>query len=289
MSSQIPVARKKPAIIFTASLWTLEGHPGKKEWSLSRKLREIATEGFDAVEGTARPSLKEGLIKYGLRYSGLFAAEDEKTFPALLQAQADVGSERVTVQLRPATASAADALAKVRQLLRAADRLGLPVGLETHRGTITEAPEAITRIADAYQRKTGTPLPLVWDPSHPAMVRHLKPFQFSEQLLSRPDLIQNSTMVHARPFNGQHAQIPVWNASRRFTPEFRDWLAFMEDFFACWLSGPRPNNELWVCPEIGPVGIHGYNLSTMPPSWAQAIACRRELARIWRRLIRTQT
>lgn len=284
MAAKALVVRKAPSIVFAASLWTLEGYPGKSEWSLSRKLSEIAAEGFDAVEGMARPCLKEGLEKHGLRYCGLFAAEDPRTFPALLQAQAAAGAERVTVQLRPATASPADALAKVRQLMRTAHRLGLPASLETHRGTITEAPEAIARLADAYQRKVGAPLPLVWDPSHPYMVRHLKPFQFSEQLLACEDLIQNSVMVHARPFNGQHAQIPVWNASQRFTPEFRDWLTFMEDFFACWLAGPRPNNELWVCPEIGPVGIHGYNLSTMPPSWPQAIACRRELARIWRRL-----
>ncbi len=281
--------KNPPSIVFAASLWTLEGYPQpkRKEWSLARKLKEIAAEGFDAVEGTARPELKEGLAKNGLRYCGLFAAEDKRTFAPLLRAQADAGAERVTVQIRPAAASPATALAKVRHLMNAAGRLKLPAGLETHRGTITETPEAIVALADAYQREEGLPLPLVWDPSHPAMVRHLKPFQFSEKLLQRTDLVQNASMVHCRPFNGQHAQIPVWNNAQRFTPEFREWLAFMESFLACWLAGPRPNNELWICPEIGPVGIHGYNLTTMPPSWPQAIACRQELTRIWRRLRRT--
>jgi len=277
--------KSAPAIVFTASLWTLEGHPSpKREWSLARKIKEIAAAGFDAVEGTARPCLKEAIDKSDLRFSGLFAAEDTRTFGRLLRDQADAGAERVTVQIRPATESPTRALSKVRRLMALADKLKISAGLETHRGTITETPQSIVALANAYQEAEGRPLPLVWDPSHPAMVRHLKSFQFSEVLLQRPDLIQNATMVHCRPFNGQHAQIPVWDHKQHLTREFREWLAFMEDFLTCWLAGPRPNNELWVCPEIGPVGIHGYNLSTMPPSWPQAITCKRELAHLWRRL-----
>jgi hypothetical protein len=279
--------KKAPTIVFTASLWTLEGYPSpRREWSLARKVQEITAARFDAVEGTARPGLRDAIEHSGLRYSGLFAAEDSLTFGKLLRDQAAIGAERVTVQIRPATKSPARALAKIRRLMRLADQLGLSAGIETHRGTITEAPEAIISLADAYQQAEGRPLSLVWDPSHPAMVRHLKPFQFSDVLLQRPDLVQNATMVHCRPFNGQHAQIPVWDHNSRLTREFREWLAFMEDFFVCWLAGQRPNNELWICPEIGPVGIHGYNLSTMPPSWPQAIACQQQLSRLWRRLVK---
>jgi hypothetical protein len=61
-------------------------------------------------------------------------------------------------------------------------------------------------------------------------------------------------------------------------------LDFVAELFRCWLAGPQPGGELWICPEVGPVGVHGYNLSTMPPSWEQAIVCRRELAKLWRRL-----
>lgn len=277
--------KNTPSIVFTASLWTLEGYPRpKNEWSLTRKIKEIAAAGFDAVEGAARPGLREALHKTNLRYSGLFAAEDARTFGRLLRDQMDAGAERVTVQIRPATESPARALAKVRRLMASADKLRIPTGLETHRGTITETPQTIVELADAYRKAEGRTLPLVWDPSHPAMVRHLKAFQFSEVLLQRADLVQNATMVHCRPFNGQHAQVPVWDHKHRPTREFHEWLAFMEDFLTCWLSGPRPNNELWICPEIGPVGIHGYNLSTMPPSWPQAIACKQELTRLWRRL-----
>lgn len=278
--------RKTPRLVFTASLWTLEGYPHpNREWTLTRKLREIAAAGFTAVEGTARPGLREVLVAERLRYSGLFAAEDHRTFPAHLKAVAEAGAERVTVQIRTAAASPAQALAKTRHLFRAAARQKLRAGLETHRGTITETLEKITNLADTYHRMEGTLLPLVWDPSHPAMVSHLKPFQFSDILLHRPDLVQRTEMMHARPFNGQHAQIPVWDHTQRLTREFREWLRFMEDFLACWLAGDRPNDQLWLCPEIGPVGIHGYNLSSMPPSWPQAIACREHLARIWRKLV----
>lgn len=275
-----------PRLVLAASLWTLEGHPspGRREWSLDRKLETIASEGFTAVTGPVSPGLRQKLARYGLRFSGVAAAGTIAEFRRLLRQHAEEGAESLTVQIRPATLSPSQALARTRGFFREAERLNMPLFLETHRGTITESPEALLLLADSFQKAEGSLLPLTWDPSHLATVRHLKPFQFSEFLLSRPELIQRSTFFHARPFNGQHAQVPICHPPGKLTVEGRDWLRFQEDLLRCWLAGNAQTPELWICPEIGPVGIHGYNVSTMPSSWSQALDAAREIKRLWKKL-----
>ena len=64
----------------------------------------------------------------------------------------------------------------------------------------------------------------------------------------------------------------------------RDYLAFAEDLFVCWLKGPRPGNELWVCPEMGM--SHGYHVSTDPHAWPEVIRERQELLGAWKRALK---
>jgi hypothetical protein len=110
------------------------------------------------------------------------------------------------------------------------------------------------------------------------------PPDYSKRLLAWPKLIQASQMFHLRPFNSQHCQVPVTNGRNGLTPEFRDYLLFVEDLFVCWLEGPRPGEELWVCPEMGMT--HGYHLSTHPHAWPEVVRERQEIRRAWRRALK---
>jgi hypothetical protein len=274
-----------PRIVFVANLWTLAGHPTpKREWSLARKVAAISAEGFSAVTAPASLELASLIKRYSLRYTGFFSSSRPRDFPRLIRAQRRAGAENINVQLGDDFTPPSKALAWTLALQREARRQEIYTALEVHRDTLTETPEKLYALARGYRRATGETLPITWDHSHPAVVKHLKPPLFSKVLLQKRGLIQSARLLHCRPFNGQHAQIPVFSNGGRLTVEFRTWLTFVEDLFRCWLAGPRPNRELWVCPEIGPVGIHGYNLSTMPPSWPQAIICKRELAKLWRKL-----
>ncbi|HMF53415.1 MAG TPA: hypothetical protein VK593_03635, partial [Edaphobacter sp.] len=149
----------------------------------------------------------------------------------------------------------------------------------------TETPEKTYALADVYQQATGELLPISWDFSHFAVVKHLLPSNFIERLLLRPDLIQNAQQFHLRPFNGHHAQVPITNDAGELTQEVLDWLPFAEATLACWLEGNRENGrEIFVCPELGPVE-GGYALSTFPNSWEDAKILRREIESLWQRLM----
>jgi hypothetical protein len=282
------MAKSRPAIVFTANLWTLEGHPSpRREWSLARKVRAVADAGFDAVTARASAELAALLRTHGLRFMGFFATSVTKDLKSLLAAQKAAGAETVNVQLGDDFTLTPEALRLTRALLAEARRQEVYAAVEVHRDTATETPEKTYALADAYRIATKEVLPLTWDHSHLAVVKHVNPFLFSEVLLQRKDLIQAARLFHLRPFNGQHAQIPVMDARGRLTPEFLDWLKFAEDLFRMWLAGPQPGGEIWVCPEVGPTAEHGYNLSVMEPSWEQAIVCRRELLKVWKRVNRS--
>jgi len=239
-------------------------------------VREVKAADFDAVTAPGTPELGRLLRDHGLRFTGFFSSSDEREFGPLLQRQLRAGAENVNVQLGDDDTPVDVATQWAISLLKQARSLGVYTAIEVHRDTALETPEKTYAIAEGYRRATGELLPLTWDHSHLAVVKHLKPHLYAEVLLREHALIQAARLFHLRPFNGQHAQVPVIDGRGRLTPEFRVWLVFAKELIRVWFEG-NATGELWVCPEIGPVGVHGYNLSIMEPSWTQARVCSRRL------------
>ena len=279
-TSFMKVVSSAPRLIMCATTWSLEGHPTPaREWSLERKLTAIQAAGFDGVCANVTPELKAGAARRGLAMMSGFDCSDLAVTRPRLEAQRALGVHFINIQLLNHDTPPAQAAALAVRLIKLSQRLGLGVHIEVHRDTATETPEKFTEIARLYRQATGEIMPVTWDHSHFAVSKHMLPKDYSARLLAWPESIQRSQMFHLRPFNGQHCQIPVTNGRGRLTPEFRDYLAFTEDLFTLWLQGPRPGGELWACPELGT--SVGYNVSTNPPVWPDAIRCRQELLGAW--------
>jgi hypothetical protein len=276
----------KPVLRHIANLWTLMGHPSREaEWSLDKKLEAIQDAGFDGVCWAPSAELHEDCKRLGLIFVGGMASGDVANFPQLMNDLQRFGAKHVNVQLGGDTLETPEALRLTLALMDCARHLGLLPAIETHRGTCTETPEKAYALADAYQQATGELLPLSFDFSHFAVVKHLVPSNFEEKLLVRPDLIQNAQQFHLRPFNGHHAQVPITDGTGRLTQEVKDWLPFAKATLACWLEGNRESDrEIFVCPELGPVE-GGYALSTFPNSWEDAKVLRTEIEAIWQSLV----
>ena len=274
-----------PQLVLCATTWSMIGWPTpRREWSAAQKLRAIRTAGFDGVCAFITPELKALADDLGLRLMSGFDAKSVADALPRLRAQRDLGVRFINIQLLNHDTPPATAARVAVQLIRESRALGVSVHIETHRDTATETPEKFAEIARLYRRATGELLPVTWDHSHFAVSKHMMPADYSARLLVWPKLIQHSQMFHLRPFNSQHCQVPVTNGRGTLTPEFRDYLAFAADLFACWLAGPRPGNELWVCPELGM--SHGYHVSTDPHAWPDAVRARTELLGAWRRALR---
>jgi hypothetical protein len=276
----------RPILHHIANLWTLMGHPSKEgEWSLEQKLQAIKEAGFDGLCWAGSPELGEGARRHGLIFIGGMASGSAAEFPRLLKEQKDAGAHQVNVQLAGDDVLTPAALDLTQLLLQEGKRLGLEPAIESHRGTCTETPEKTYALADAYQKTTGELLPISWDFSHFAVVKHLVPANFIGRLLVRPDLVQRAQQFHFRPFNGHHVQVPITDGQGKLTPEIKDWLPFAEAILKCWLDGNRDSGrEIYICPELGPVE-GGYALSTFPNSWEDAKILRGEIDKLWGKLI----
>jgi hypothetical protein len=273
-----------PQLVICATTWSMIGYPSpKREWSITRKLRAIKAEGFDGVCAYITPEIAATAAKLGLRLMSGFDARSVADALPRLRAQRDAGVRFINIQLLNHDTPPAQAARVAIQLIPASRKLGVAVHIETHRDTSTETPEKFDEIVRLYQRATGELMPVTWDHSHFAVSKHMLPPYYSKRLLAWPKLIQASQMFHLRPFNSQHCQVPVTNGRGALTSEFRDYIAFVEDLFVCWLAGPRPGGELWVCPELGM--SHGYHLSTDPHAWPDAVRERSELLPAWKRAL----
>lgn len=276
---------KRPVLRHIANLWTFLGHPAPdQEWSLEQKLRAIKEAGFNGVCWAGSPELREGTKRHGLIFVGGMSSGKAVELARLLKEQKDAGALHVNVQLADEDTLTPEALGLALSLREEGHKLGLEPAIEVHRDTCTETPEKTYALADAYQKVTGELLPVSWDFSHIAVVKHLKPGNYIERMIVRPDLIQRAQQFHFRPFNGHHAQVPVTDGKGQLTQEVKDWLPFAEAILRCWLDGNRDTGrEIFICPEMGPVA-GGYALSTFPNGWEEAKILRGEVDRLWRKL-----
>jgi hypothetical protein len=281
---------RMPEVAHIAALWSLQGHPSEgREWTLERKFQAIAEAGFDGAAGLLTPAHQRLAAKSGLRHLlGYISSADPGEFAAKVRAQKNGGAVHINVQMDNHDTPPAVAARHWIRMVRESRRIGgVVVSLEVHRDTCTETPEKTYEIAERFHRATGEMIKLNFDFSHFAVVKHLKTADYARRLLDHPELVQNSEQCHFRPFNGHHCQVPVTRGGC-LTAEAKAYLVFAEALMGLWAGAPQNSERtLFACPEMGPYNGFGrgggYNITGLAPAWPEAVALRRELARIWRR------
>jgi len=270
-----------PKARFIAALWTLNEHPtASKEWSLERKIRAIKEAGFDGFATVLNPEHQRLAKKYELMMIGFIVSNHSKEIRKMLLENKKNGAHYINVHLGKEDTLTPEALRLALRMMEDAAELGLEPSIETHRNTCTETPEKTYALADAYWKATGKLLPLTLDYSHHAVVKHLTTQDFVKRLLVQPKLIQRAGLVHLRPFNGHHAQVPVTDGNGKITQEVKDWLPLVDAFFKIWRQGKQAGRELFIYPELGPV-LSGYNLHSLPKSWEDARVLTKILRKHW--------
>ncbi|NOS72726.1 MAG: sugar phosphate isomerase/epimerase [Verrucomicrobia bacterium] len=282
MNTPVP----KPVLRHVVNLWTLVWHPTQaREWTLERKLRAVKDAGFDGFTTQLTPKHAKLADQLGLMRVGYFASSNPREFASLLRSQKEAGALHVNVQLGDHDTPTPVAIRLARKLIAEGKKLGLEVAVEVHRDTCTETPEKTYALADGYEKATGELLPMTWDYSHIAVVKHLLA-PFWPRLGVRPDLIQHAQQFHLRPFNGHHCQIPVTDGRGHLTPEFLDYVPFMDQVMETWLAAASPGREFIAVPELGPLKI-GYRLHSFPSSWEDAKVLRGQIEKSWCRALKT--
>ncbi len=278
-----------PRLVITINHWTFWGHPSPDaEWSLDQRLDAVKAAGFDAFCAAAdEPALAEALAARGLLFGGAFDAGSEEQFEPQIRAILEIGDGPINCQLGDHDTPVDRATELTIALMAEAEKQNAAVHLEMHRDTCTETPEKTYAIVEGVRKATGKDPRVNFDFSHPAIIKHLDASNYAERLFEDLALFQKSTLWHMRPFNGHHCMVPVTDGNGSFSPEYEEMRPFIRTALQHWLAGPRPNNELWVMPELGPKP--GYGLSCFPKSWDDAIVLGKDIQSIWTELVPSET
>jgi len=266
----IPSHRPAPPRLRTfANLWSLWDYPSAgREWSLERKFAAVKEAGFDGIAAALDREHGRLAVRHGLCTIGYISSSNPSEFRAKILENGEGGALRINVQLGDHDTPVDKAVRMAVRIVEDGERLGVPCDIEIHRDTCTETPEKTYAIAAGFRRATGRLMPMTWDLSHIAVVKHLAP-PYWKRLIVNPRLIQHSCQFHFRPFNGHHCQVPVTNGSKGLSLEFKQWLPVLSKTLETWLAVDQGGREFFACPEMGPVR-GGYNLSQLPNSWADA-------------------
>ncbi|MSU65202.1 MAG: xylose isomerase [Opitutus sp.] len=268
----------RPLLLF-ASLWSLRQYPTRaREWSWAKKFAAIRGAGFDGVFSPPIPALAE---RGSLRYLAVSSIGVDTKFEPTFAAARDFGAVAMDVQICDYDTPLAEVVKVVRKIRAVAAAHALPFAIETHRDTFTETPEATLALAQGYAKAAGDKMPLCLDHSHFAVVRHLPAAELWLRLREPAALIEAATQFHLRPFNGHHCQLPALTPAGRRTPEYRDWLAYVDGLFE-YERARKTTEPLLVVPEMGHAAP-AYRLSGFPDTWRDVVAVAADLRCLWRK------
>ena len=258
-----------------ATVWSVRGYPSQEnEWSWPQKLQAIKDAGFDGLMSPPLPQLKDrGDLTYWA-ISSFGVGDDPRPF---FEQATELGAAAATIQPCDVDTPLADCVEVVRNIQALAREFELPTGIENHRDTFTETPERMYDMCEGYEKAEQQPLPLCFDHSHFAVVRHLR-HPYWPDLKGREDLLARTRQFHLRPFHGHHCQIPATFDGQRRTPEYLEWLQFARELFG--FIKAHGNGEIFVVPELGHANP-AYGLSCFPDVWNDAHVTANDLRKAW--------
>ena len=273
----------RPQIKHILNTWTLAGYPSKeREWTIEQKVRAAKKAGFDGISFRKPIEIKDLVHQLGMVMVTTLDVGDWKTVDEKLWMAKAGACVAVNVQMLDDDTPTEIAVPLAIKVIETGERLGLNVAIEVHRDTCTETPEKACALARGFEKIIGRPLPMTFDFSHPAVIKHLAP-PYWERLAERVDLIQHANQFHFRPFNGHHCQVPATVDGKKLSPEFIAWLEFADKVIEVWLSKAKHGSTFYVVPEMG---SGGYFLSCFPDVWKDTQITKREIQKCWDKHIR---
>ncbi|WP_235550265.1 sugar phosphate isomerase/epimerase family protein [Paenibacillus sp. Soil724D2] len=249
------------------------------------KIALIASNGYDGINGFL-PSPEKAdywkhlLDKYHLSFSvNAYPKSVEDLADFLLRAKAFDGIGFINAQVMQPFMTGQSAIQLLKGIEQLSKDAGIPVFIETHRGTITQ--DLIRTVEYVRELKS---LPLTIDFSHYIVAGELHTVsqQADELLLS---LLSNTSSIHTRISNGEQIQIDPGEEQNH--PMFSHFMKWWQLGMKNWLLQASTNDVFPVVIELGPPP---YAITTNEASgrnkeisdrWQQSLYLQRVVRDIW--------
>ncbi|HEY3283497.1 MAG TPA: sugar phosphate isomerase/epimerase [Armatimonadota bacterium] len=275
-----------PRLRLSHALWALIHLPRNgPEWSLAEKCRRVKEEGFEALECWLTPEgekeVRDALDHAGLRLAlGHHPYTLDDTRQAVAQAKR-LNADYLIGQVGDAFLSDQEAALLVRDCRALAADEGVPLFVETHRGTVTESLAATYRLLQAVPDLTFTA-----DVSHYFVAGEFGGTDLEPHLSRLLPVLKRTSSIHGRVSNGEQVQVDVGDGSGPLAQLF---MCLWAEAMVCWLHEAEPGDILPFTPELGPPGyaiVHPNGTGELSDRWKQSLVIKQLGQEAWARATR---
>ena len=273
---------RPPRLEIFQAIWAMQDWPSPgRPWGREERVERMREAGFAGVlpwvaDEDTDFAMVEELRRAGLLVGVGFPSHEGKSVRSLAERARALGVSFLNAQVHDAFAGDVQAVARLERLYEECDAAGVPLFIETHRGTVTQ--DLLRTIA--YGRRVPR-MRFTLDASHYVVAGEvtqpdLAP-RFAEAL---SEIIRRSGSIHARVSNGEQIQVDVGDGSGALVAAYRAWWSAA---YRHWLAEAAPGDFFpFVC-ELGPApyAITAPAGTTLPAGaelsdrWAQALVFKR--------------
>lgn len=250
------------------------------------RFRMIAENGFDGINAFIPSAEEAGLWKELLRHYGLSFSVN--AYPSTLEdmagflekAQAFGGIDYINAQVMQPFMIGDEAVRLLEGIGRLSDAAGIPVYVETHRGTITQ-----DLIRTAEYVRTLPDMKLTIDYSHYVVAGELHTIsEEAESWLQK--LLPNAHSIHTRVSNGEQVQIGIGESGEH--PMVAHFARWWESAMRHGRSHARDTSSAFpVVIELGPPSYAittdeaGKRSNEISDRWAQSLYLQKLVRKLW--------
>ncbi len=240
-----------PRLEIFQAIWAMQDLPASdRPWSPQEIVDRIRDAGFSGAFPTVMDEDRDFEMVERLRRAGLlvgigFVANEGKSARTLAERAKALGVSFLNAQVLDAFTSDARAVIRLQTLYEECDAAGMPLFIETHRGTVTQ--DLLRTIA--YGRQVPR-MRYTLDASHYVVAGEVtQPDQAPRFAEALSEIIRRSSSIHARVSNGEQVQVDIGDGTGALVAPY---LAWWTSAYRHWLAEAAPGDFFpFVC-ELGP-------------------------------------
>ncbi|CAM4245707.1 sugar phosphate isomerase/epimerase [Paenibacillus endophyticus] len=277
-------------LLVEMSWWGMEGLAGTAGYAATteEKIKRIAENGFDGINAFVPSSddsqlWKEKLEQYGLSFSVNAYPASTADMSAFIEKAIQFGSvDYINVQVMKPFLTGEQALELLSGIDALSRHAGIPIFIETHRGTITQDLIRTRQFLEALPE-----LRLTIDYSHYVVAGELHTISSeAEEMLQ--SLLPHAGSIHTRISNGEQVQIDPGEAGEHpMLPHFARW---WEEAMDQWRAAERRESDRFpVVIELGPAPYAitrdeaGARREELGDRWSQALYLKQLVRQLWQK------
>lgn len=275
-----------PRLAVYQSMWAMTHIPGiEHQWTLTEQIARIREAGFSGVLALLPQQPEDEKLLELFHDNELEVAaycypwSVEGILPLLKRAK-QLGVKFLNAQVGSYFLYNNDAVKLLRELCQVSLEYGVPLFVETHRGSVTQD---IIRTIDYVEKVADIGLTI--DLSHYVVAGEvLQPSSCIEDAFDK--ILKHTSSIHGRISNGEQIQVDMGGFKSGISSCFCSW---WKKGMAYWASGAVAGDVLPFVVELGPIpyGIahteknSPYEYREIYDRWEQALAIKEIAIKLW--------